>query len=124
MRRSKSSYWISSPKPEDKNQKAFVGGSWSDSGEEDDEKVKDETCLVAHASSETSALVDDDLDEEEAIREIEKKNLENIVEDETLKIDEIVNIKESRNHPLENVIGKPLDHKPKTKVTSTVLYQL
>ncbi|GJV22635.1 hypothetical protein Tco_1375330 [Tanacetum coccineum] len=38
--------------PKDKNQKAFVGGSWSDSGEEDDEKVKDETCLVAHASSE------------------------------------------------------------------------
>nr|GEW81600.1 UBN2 domain-containing protein [Tanacetum cinerariifolium] len=26
--------------------------TWSDSGEEDDEKVKDETCLVAHASSE------------------------------------------------------------------------
>nr|GEV22458.1 retrovirus-related Pol polyprotein from transposon TNT 1-94 [Tanacetum cinerariifolium] len=24
-------------------------GSWSDSGEEDDEKVKDETCIVAHA---------------------------------------------------------------------------
>ncbi|GJX55024.1 retrovirus-related pol polyprotein from transposon TNT 1-94 [Tanacetum coccineum] len=55
--------------------------------------------------SRTSPLVDDDLDEEEAIREIEKKNLENIVEDETLEIDKIVNIKESRNHPLENVIG-------------------
>ncbi|GJV38211.1 retrovirus-related pol polyprotein from transposon TNT 1-94 [Tanacetum coccineum] len=55
--------------------------------------------------SKTSPLVDDDLDEEEAIREIKKKNLENIVEDETLEIDEIVNIKESRNHPLENVIG-------------------
>ncbi|GKE94612.1 retrovirus-related pol polyprotein from transposon TNT 1-94, partial [Tanacetum coccineum] len=53
----------------------------------------------------TSPLVDDDLDKEEAIREIEKKNLENIVEDETLEIDEIVNIKESRNHPLENVKG-------------------
>ncbi|GKG06003.1 zf-CCHC domain-containing protein, partial [Tanacetum coccineum] len=26
--------------PKDKNQRAFVGGSWSDSGEEDDEKVK------------------------------------------------------------------------------------
>ncbi|GJU16074.1 zf-CCHC domain-containing protein [Tanacetum coccineum] len=38
--------------PKDKNQKAFVGGSWSDSGEENDEKVKDETCLVAQASSE------------------------------------------------------------------------
>ncbi|GJU94469.1 retrovirus-related pol polyprotein from transposon TNT 1-94 [Tanacetum coccineum] len=55
--------------------------------------------------SKTSPLVDDDLDKEEAIRGIEKKNLENIVEDDTLKIDEIVNIKESRNHPLENVIG-------------------
>ncbi|GJZ55992.1 hypothetical protein Tco_0611185 [Tanacetum coccineum] len=54
--------------------------------------------------SKTSPLVDDDLDEEEAIREIEKKNLENVVEDETLEIDKIVNIKESRNHPLENVI--------------------
>ncbi|GKD90530.1 hypothetical protein Tco_1366037 [Tanacetum coccineum] len=42
-----------SPKPpKDKNQRAFVGGSWSDSGEEDDEKVKDETCLVAQASNE------------------------------------------------------------------------
>nr|GFC88007.1 zf-CCHC domain-containing protein/DUF4219 domain-containing protein/UBN2 domain-containing protein [Tanacetum cinerariifolium] len=38
--------------PKDRNQRAFVGGSWSDSGEEDDEKVKDETCLVAQASSE------------------------------------------------------------------------
>ncbi|GJX30411.1 retrovirus-related pol polyprotein from transposon TNT 1-94 [Tanacetum coccineum] len=55
--------------------------------------------------SKTSPLVDDDIDEEEAIREIEKKNLENNVEDETLEIDKIVNIKESRNHPLENVIG-------------------
>ncbi|GKC26038.1 zf-CCHC domain-containing protein, partial [Tanacetum coccineum] len=33
--------------PKDKNQRAFVGGSWSDNGEEDDEKAKEETCLVA-----------------------------------------------------------------------------
>nr|GEY95280.1 hypothetical protein [Tanacetum cinerariifolium] len=38
--------------PKDKNQRAFVGGSWSDNGEEDDEKVKYETYLVAQASSE------------------------------------------------------------------------
>ncbi|GKA16369.1 hypothetical protein Tco_0696116 [Tanacetum coccineum] len=38
--------------PKDKNQRVFVRGSWSDSGEEDDEKVKDETCLITHASSE------------------------------------------------------------------------
>ncbi|GJT07678.1 copia protein [Tanacetum coccineum] len=217
--------------PKDKNQRAFVEGSWSDSGEEDDEKAKDKTCLVAQASNEnkqlkkakrklerelselkeklstleknkrvdlkctncqslkidneklkeealkltqfekstqslnellsnqkpfsdklglgfnsfeastsgikeikfvksqnetpsggdppnteggphkdhtapkTSPLVDDDLDEVEAIKDTEKKNLENDIEDETLEIDEVVNIKESRNHPLEHVIG-------------------
>ncbi|GKE46683.1 alpha/beta hydrolases superfamily protein, partial [Tanacetum coccineum] len=38
--------------PKDKNQRAFVGGSWSDSSEEDDEKATDETCLVTQASNE------------------------------------------------------------------------
>ncbi|GJR13889.1 retrovirus-related pol polyprotein from transposon TNT 1-94 [Tanacetum coccineum] len=38
--------------PRDKNQIAFVGGSWSDSGEEEDEKILDETCLVAQAPNE------------------------------------------------------------------------
>ncbi|GJV26043.1 retrovirus-related pol polyprotein from transposon TNT 1-94 [Tanacetum coccineum] len=55
--------------------------------------------------SKTSPLVDDDLDEEEAIKVTENKNLESDIVDETLEIDEIVNIKESINHPLENVIG-------------------
>ncbi|GJZ96609.1 retrovirus-related pol polyprotein from transposon TNT 1-94 [Tanacetum coccineum] len=53
----------------------------------------------------TSPLVDDDLDDEESIKVTEKKNLENDIVDETLKIDEIVNIKKSRNLPLKNVIG-------------------
>ncbi|GKD81021.1 hypothetical protein Tco_1347860, partial [Tanacetum coccineum] len=44
---------------DDKNGK----GSWSDSGEEDDEKVKDETCLVAQASSEICLGVDLEPDE-------------------------------------------------------------
>ncbi|GKC41012.1 zf-CCHC domain-containing protein, partial [Tanacetum coccineum] len=52
--------------PKDKNERAFVGGSWSDSGEEDDEKVKDETCLVAQASisDENSSIGDLVLDNE------------------------------------------------------------
>ncbi|GJY70209.1 retrovirus-related pol polyprotein from transposon TNT 1-94 [Tanacetum coccineum] len=54
--------------------------------------------------SKTSPLVDDDLDEEKAIKITEKKNLENDIVDETLEIDEIINIKVSRTHPLENVI--------------------
>ncbi|GJR22961.1 retrovirus-related pol polyprotein from transposon TNT 1-94 [Tanacetum coccineum] len=130
------------PKPsKDKNQRAFIKGSWSDSGEEDNEKAKDETCLMAQASNEAcysqnskayiilnkhtmkieeslnltfdetpppskiSPLVGDDLDEEEAIKDTEKKNLENDIEDETLEIDEVVNVKESKNHSFENVIG-------------------
>ncbi|GKC19166.1 retrovirus-related pol polyprotein from transposon TNT 1-94 [Tanacetum coccineum] len=55
--------------------------------------------------SKTSPLVDDDLDEEEAIKVTKKKNLENDIVDETLEVDEIINIKKSRNHPLENIIG-------------------
>ncbi|GJY53258.1 retrovirus-related pol polyprotein from transposon TNT 1-94 [Tanacetum coccineum] len=69
------------------------------------EKLLNVTFDETPSPSKTSPLVDDDLDEEESIRETEKKNLENVVEDETLEIDEIVNIKESRNHPLENIIG-------------------
>ncbi|GKA53086.1 retrovirus-related pol polyprotein from transposon TNT 1-94 [Tanacetum coccineum] len=70
--------------PKDKNQRAFIGGSWSDSGEEDDEMVKNETCLVAQASSEeksekfhdtTKLLYDKGFQEEElwqnGIREID-----------------------------------------------------
>ncbi|GJX13119.1 retrovirus-related pol polyprotein from transposon TNT 1-94, partial [Tanacetum coccineum] len=49
--------------PKDKNQRAFVGGSWSDSGEEDDEKVNNKTCLVAQASSEICLGVDLEPDE-------------------------------------------------------------
>ncbi|GJT89966.1 zf-CCHC domain-containing protein [Tanacetum coccineum] len=64
------------PKPPiDKNQRAFAGGSWSDSGEEDDEKIQDETCLVPQApnevcsessyfSDENSSIDDLDLDNE------------------------------------------------------------
>ncbi|GJT94555.1 retrovirus-related pol polyprotein from transposon TNT 1-94 [Tanacetum coccineum] len=54
--------------------------------------------------SKTSPLVDDDLDEDEAIKVTKKKNLENDIEDETLEVDEIVNIKKSKNHPLGNII--------------------
>nr|GFA06801.1 retrovirus-related Pol polyprotein from transposon TNT 1-94 [Tanacetum cinerariifolium] len=70
-------------------------------------KVKESLNVTFHKTpppSKTLPLVDDDLDEEEAIK-VTKKNLENDIEDETLEIDEIVNIKESRNHPLKNVIG-------------------
>ncbi|GJV79547.1 hypothetical protein Tco_1515417 [Tanacetum coccineum] len=49
--------------PKDKNENEFVGGSWSDSSEEDDEKVKDETCLIDQASNEICLGVDLEPDE-------------------------------------------------------------
>ncbi|GJW89948.1 retrovirus-related pol polyprotein from transposon TNT 1-94 [Tanacetum coccineum] len=48
--------------PRDKNQRAFVGGSWSDSGEENDEEIQDETCLVAQAPNKICLGVDLELD--------------------------------------------------------------
>ncbi|GKA07861.1 zf-CCHC domain-containing protein [Tanacetum coccineum] len=63
------------PKPsKDKNQRAFVGGSWSDSGEDDDEKVKDKTCLVAHASSEVCSESSYFSDENSSIDDIALDN--------------------------------------------------
>ncbi|GKC73164.1 retrovirus-related pol polyprotein from transposon TNT 1-94 [Tanacetum coccineum] len=53
----------------------------------------------------TSPLVDDDLVKEEAIEVSGKKPLGNDIENETLEIDKIFNIKESKNHPLDNVRG-------------------
>ncbi|GJS59800.1 hypothetical protein Tco_0654584 [Tanacetum coccineum] len=129
--------------------KKFFKRRGSDNGEEDDEKAKDKTCLMAHASSEIchginlepeewikdsgcskhmtgnrnlfsssrhttggNIVFGSNLrgyiiskDEDQAIKVTEKKNLENNIEDETLKVNEIVNIKESKNHSLENVIG-------------------
>nr|GEW57123.1 alpha/beta hydrolases superfamily protein [Tanacetum cinerariifolium] len=38
--------------PRSKNQRAFVGGSWSGSDEDEEENIKDETCLMAQTSNE------------------------------------------------------------------------
>ncbi|GKC65101.1 hypothetical protein Tco_1097699, partial [Tanacetum coccineum] len=54
--------------------------------------------------SKTSPLEDDDLVEEEAIKVNETRPLGNDDEDKFLENNEIINIKESKSHPLENVI--------------------
>ncbi|GKD42342.1 hypothetical protein Tco_1266987 [Tanacetum coccineum] len=71
-------------------------------------KVEESLNVTFHESPpppKTSPLEDDDLVEEEAIKLSEKKRLGNNVEDEVLENDEIINIKESKSHPLESVIG-------------------
>ncbi|GJW22810.1 hypothetical protein Tco_0033432, partial [Tanacetum coccineum] len=53
-----------------------------------------------------SPLVDDDVGEEEAIRNnTTLVNNNNNDEDKSIEVDEVVNIKESKNHPLDQVIG-------------------
>ncbi|GKB83813.1 hypothetical protein Tco_0950708 [Tanacetum coccineum] len=53
----------------------------------------------------TSPLEDDELVEEEAIEVSKTKPIGKDLEDISLEINQIVNIKESKTHPLENVIG-------------------
>ncbi|GJY65975.1 retrovirus-related pol polyprotein from transposon TNT 1-94 [Tanacetum coccineum] len=56
-----------------------------------------------------SPLVDDDVGKEEAIRKNTKIVNINNEEDESIEVDEIVNIKESKNHPLDQVyVAQPL----------------
>ncbi|GJY87632.1 hypothetical protein Tco_0502260 [Tanacetum coccineum] len=52
-----------------------------------------------------STLVDDDVGEENAIRKNTKIINTNNEEDESIEVNEIINIKESKNHPLDQVIG-------------------
>ncbi|GKF87378.1 hypothetical protein Tco_0258255 [Tanacetum coccineum] len=52
----------------------------------------------------TSPLEDDNLVEEEAIEVSKTRPLENNLQDNSLENNEIINIKESKSHPLENVI--------------------
>nr|GEV25200.1 retrovirus-related Pol polyprotein from transposon TNT 1-94 [Tanacetum cinerariifolium] len=52
----------------------------------------------------TSPLEDDDLVEKEAIEVSRTRTLRNDLEDKSLKNNEVINIKKSKSHPLENVI--------------------
>nr|GEX08844.1 hypothetical protein [Tanacetum cinerariifolium] len=59
----------------------------------------------SHTPTKLSPLVDNDVGEEEAIRKNTKIVNTNNEEDESIEVDKIVNIKESKNHPLDQVIG-------------------
>nr|GEU66757.1 retrovirus-related Pol polyprotein from transposon TNT 1-94 [Tanacetum cinerariifolium] len=52
-----------------------------------------------------SPLIDDDVGEEDSIRKNTKIVNTNKEEDESIEVEEIVNIKESKNHPLDQVTG-------------------
>ncbi|GKE30830.1 retrovirus-related pol polyprotein from transposon TNT 1-94, partial [Tanacetum coccineum] len=71
-------------------------------------KVKESINVIFDESpppNKLSPLVDDDVGEEEAIRKNNKIVNINNEEDESIEVYEIVNIKEFKNHPLDQVIG-------------------
>nr|GEU78302.1 hypothetical protein [Tanacetum cinerariifolium] len=71
-------------------------------------KVKESLNVTFNESpppTKLSPLVYDDVGEEEAIRKNTKIVNINNEKDESIEVDEIVNIKESKNHPLDQVIG-------------------
>ncbi|GKE06025.1 retrovirus-related pol polyprotein from transposon TNT 1-94 [Tanacetum coccineum] len=55
--------------------------------------------------SKLSPLIDNDVGEEESIEKYTKVINTNNKEDESLEVDEVLNIRESKNHPLDQVIG-------------------
>ncbi|GJZ80632.1 retrovirus-related pol polyprotein from transposon TNT 1-94 [Tanacetum coccineum] len=59
----------------------------------------------SHPPTKLSPLVDDDVGEEESIENNIKVVNNNNIEDDSVEVDDVVNIKESKNHPLGQVIG-------------------
>nr|GEX05167.1 retrovirus-related Pol polyprotein from transposon TNT 1-94 [Tanacetum cinerariifolium] len=71
-------------------------------------KVKESLNVTFNESpppTKLSPLVDDDVGEEDAIRNNTKIVNTNNKEDDSIEVEEIINIKESKNHPLDQVIG-------------------
>nr|GEY08088.1 retrovirus-related Pol polyprotein from transposon TNT 1-94 [Tanacetum cinerariifolium] len=71
-------------------------------------KVKESLYVTFNESpfpTKLSSLVDDDVGEEEAIKNNTKVVNNNNEKDESIEVDEVVNIKESKNHPLDQIIG-------------------
>ncbi|GKF76600.1 hypothetical protein Tco_0229070 [Tanacetum coccineum] len=104
--------------PKDKNQRAFIGGSCSDSGEEDDEKVKDETSLVAHASSEVCSESSYFSDENSSIDDLALDNEYNKLCKMSLKIiTKNKRLKATRNSLEKNLENLKINcpHSRKTK---------
>nr|GEW01439.1 zf-CCHC domain-containing protein/DUF4219 domain-containing protein/UBN2 domain-containing protein [Tanacetum cinerariifolium] len=66
------------------NQKAFVGGSWSNSDEDEEEKTKDEKCLMAKASNEE--MDTEETDKNQVENDKTKHKMEKIEKDEKLAL--------------------------------------
>ncbi|GKB64766.1 hypothetical protein Tco_0920952, partial [Tanacetum coccineum] len=75
--------------PRNKNQRAFVGGSGIDNGEEEEEKIKNETCLIAQASNEVVSRHSEVVKRSEVVKQSEVVNVNGNIEKVVYGIEEI-----------------------------------
>ncbi|GKB32355.1 retrovirus-related pol polyprotein from transposon TNT 1-94 [Tanacetum coccineum] len=107
-RNNKKTFQRSRDDKNDKNQRAFVGGSWNDRGEEDDETVNNETCLGAQASNEIRPEVD--LEPDEWIKDSGcSKRMTGTISNDSLNIDNVEHVDNLRFNLLS--IGQICDNK-------------
>nr|GEY96279.1 reverse transcriptase domain-containing protein [Tanacetum cinerariifolium] len=80
--------------PRKKNQRDFIRGSWSNSGKDEEEKIKDKTCLMAQTSNELLSETDfyrddlssiDDLELDSEYHRLCKMGLKVIIKNKSLK---------------------------------------
>ncbi|GJW16738.1 zf-CCHC domain-containing protein [Tanacetum coccineum] len=69
------------------NQRAFVGGSWSDSDVDEEEKTKDEKCLMAKASNEVLSEIEFFSDDQSSLdeKDLDTKDILAIIVNHTIK---------------------------------------
>ncbi|GKD15911.1 retrovirus-related pol polyprotein from transposon TNT 1-94 [Tanacetum coccineum] len=71
-------------------------------------------------STKLSPLVDDDVGEEEAIENNIKVVNNNNIKDESVEVDDVINIKESKNHPLGQCLYLRINHTHESTVIGTI----
>ncbi|GJX50215.1 retrovirus-related pol polyprotein from transposon TNT 1-94 [Tanacetum coccineum] len=100
--------------PKNNDQRAFIGGAWSDNGEDEVGKTKDETCLVAQAPDEICLGVN--LEPDEWIRDsgcskhmTEPKNINEALKDENWVMAMQEELNQFKTNDVWELVPNPMD---------------
>ncbi|GJZ86957.1 retrovirus-related pol polyprotein from transposon TNT 1-94 [Tanacetum coccineum] len=100
--------------PKNNDQKAFIGGAWSDNREDEVEKTKDETCLVAQAPDEICLGIN--LEPDEWIKDsecskhmTEPKNINEALKDENWVMAMQEELNQFKTNDVWELVPNPMD---------------
>ncbi|GJQ93022.1 copia protein [Tanacetum coccineum] len=100
--------------PKNNDQRAFIGGAWSDNGEDEVEKTKDETCRVAQAPDEICLGIN--LEPDEWIKDsgcskhmTEPKNINEALKDENWVMAMQEELNQSKTNDVWELVPNPMD---------------